>query len=86
MNIDLFFLAERGKFKIVPMNILELNFEKTWRGGERQTIYNMQGFRDTGFNVSLLCCKDCPLEARAEAEGFETFSFHNIFGALFGNV
>jgi glycosyltransferase involved in cell wall biosynthesis len=83
MNIHLFFLAESGKFKIVPMNILELNFEKTWRGGERQTIYNMQGFRDTGFHVSLLCCKDCPLEARAEAEGFETFSFHNIFGALF---
>jgi glycosyltransferase involved in cell wall biosynthesis len=65
------------------MHILELNFEKTWRGGERQTLYNMQGFRNFGHQVSLLCCKNSPLEAKAKAEGFKTFSFHNIFSAFF---
>jgi len=65
------------------MDILELNFEKTWRGGERQTLYNMQGFRNSEHEVSLLCCKNSPLEAKAKAEGFKTFSFHNIFGAFF---
>jgi glycosyltransferase involved in cell wall biosynthesis len=64
------------------MNILELNFERLWRGGERQTLYNMIGFRKAGINVALLCRKDCPLEVKAKAEGFETFAFSNIFGAI----
>jgi len=65
------------------MNILELNFERTWRGGERQTLYNMQGFRNSGYNVYLLCYKGSPLEIKALAEGFKTFGFKNIFGAFF---
>ncbi|MGZ3809616.1 MAG: glycosyltransferase family 4 protein [Bacteriovorax sp.] len=65
------------------MKILELNFERTWRGGERQTIYNMLGFRTAGVSVSLLCRKGYPLEAKAKAEGFDVFSFSNIFGAFF---
>jgi glycosyltransferase involved in cell wall biosynthesis len=64
------------------MNILELNFERTWRGGERQTIYNMQGFRDAGHNVVLLCRKGYPLEVKARAEGFEVKAFKNIFGVI----
>lgn len=64
------------------MDILELNFERTWRGGERQTLYNMQGFRNSGHKVSLLCCRNSPLEAKAKAEGFKTFSFNNIFSAF----
>jgi len=65
------------------MNILELNFEKTWRGGERQTLYNMQGFKNSGHQVFLLCFKNSPLEAKAKAEGFKVFSFNNIFNAFF---
>lgn len=64
------------------MNILELNFERTWRGGERQTLYNMTGFRYAGHNVVLLCRKDYPLEAKAVAEGFRVAAFKNIFGAI----
>jgi glycosyltransferase involved in cell wall biosynthesis len=65
------------------MNILELNFEKTWRGGERQTLYNMMGFRNAGHQVSLLCSKRGPLEARAKEEGFKTYAFSNVFSAFF---
>jgi len=64
------------------MKILELNFERTWRGGERQTLYNMQGFRNAKQHVTLICRKGFPLEARSREEGFVTCSFNNIFGVL----
>lgn len=64
------------------MHILELNFERSWRGGERQTLYNMQGFRQLGVTVHLLCRKGYPLQQQAEADGFTCFGFHNIFGVL----
>jgi len=64
------------------MTILELNFEKSWRGGERQTLYNMQGFRNTGIKVHLLCRKNSPLESKAIAAGFTVHSFNSVFGVV----
>lgn len=64
------------------MKVLELNFERTWRGGERQTLYNMQGFRNAEQDVTLICRKGFPLEARSREEQFTTHSFNNIFGVL----
>lgn len=63
--------------------ILELNFERGWRGGERQTMYTMSGFKEAGINVELLCRKNYPLEKKANEKGFKTQSFSNIFGVLF---
>jgi glycosyltransferase involved in cell wall biosynthesis len=65
------------------MRILELNFEKTWRGGERQTIYSLQGFADAGIDVALLCRKNTPLEKNAVAKGYKVYAFNTIFGVLF---
>jgi glycosyltransferase involved in cell wall biosynthesis len=65
------------------ISILEMNFERDWRGGEHQTLYNMIGFKNAGFNISLLCKKNSELEIRAKNKGFETFGFNNIFGAFF---
>jgi len=64
------------------MNILELNFEKSWRGGERQTLYNMQGFRNAGITVELICRKGSPLEIKASKEGFTVYSFGSVFGVI----
>ncbi|CAN5143713.1 glycosyltransferase family 4 protein [soil metagenome] len=47
------------------MHILEVNTEKTWRGGERQTWYNIKGFRDTFQKVELLCLEGFPLEEKS---------------------
>ena len=47
------------------MKILQVNTEKTWRGGERQTLYNIQGFLQTGHEVELLCKKNFPLYQKA---------------------
>ncbi len=48
------------------MKILQVNTEKTWRGGERQTYYNIQGFLQQGHEVELLCRKDFPLHKKAK--------------------
>lgn len=65
------------------MRILELNFEKSWRGGERQTLYNMQGFRKAGISTDLICRKNAALEARAAADGFTVHSFGSVAGVIF---
>jgi len=64
------------------MNILELNFERTWRGGERQTIYNISGFLKEGHSVTVLCRKGFPLEQHAIAEGCSVRSFSHIGGVI----
>jgi glycosyltransferase involved in cell wall biosynthesis len=48
------------------MHILEVNTEKTWRGGERQTWYNIKGFRDAAQKVDLLCLGGFPLEEKTK--------------------
>lgn len=65
------------------LRVLELNFERGWRGGERQTLYTVQGLSREGMQVSVLCRKDCPLEARTRGEGYAVHAFKNVFGALF---
>ena len=48
------------------MKILQVNTEKTWRGGERQTFYNIQGFLQQGHEVELLCRKNFPLHQKTK--------------------
>ena len=50
------------------MKILQLNFEKGWRGGERQTLYCMRAFRKAGHEVELMCRRGRPA-GRARAPG-----------------
>ncbi len=64
------------------MNILQLNFEKGWRGGERQTLYCMRAFRAAGHQVELLCRAGGPLEARAGEEAFTAHGVRNVPGQL----
>lgn len=52
------------------MRILQLNFERGWRGGERQTMYCMRQFRAAGHEVALLARRGGKLAERALAEGF----------------
>jgi glycosyltransferase involved in cell wall biosynthesis len=43
------------------MRILELNTERTWRGGERQTIYDVLGYKLQGNESLVICRKGFPL-------------------------
>ncbi len=65
------------------MTIVELNFERSWRGGEQQTLYNIQGFLQKGFEVELVCRKGSALEKRALVENITVHSFNSILGVFF---
>jgi glycosyltransferase involved in cell wall biosynthesis len=61
------------------MRILQLNLERGWRGGERQTLLSMQGFRAAGHEVGLLARRGGALEHAARQAGF---TVHLCDGAL----
>lgn len=60
------------------MKILQLNFEKGWRGGERQTLYCMLAYRNARHEVELLTRAGSPLGERARAEGFVVHECANV--------
>lgn len=62
------------------MRILQLNFEKGWRGGERQTLLSMQQFRDAGHDVALLARRDAELARAALNEGFVVHQADSVAG------
>ncbi|HRL22345.1 MAG TPA: glycosyltransferase family 4 protein [Alcaligenes sp.] len=51
------------------MRILQLNFERGWRGGERQTLLTLQHLQEAGHQVSLLARRGEELARRARAAG-----------------
>lgn len=64
------------------MKVLALNLEKTWRGGERQTLFNAIGLRNQGVNVEILCRKDSELSFNAKDNGFEILEFSRGFSVI----
>lgn len=60
------------------MRILQLNFERGWRGGERQTLMSMQQFRDAGHDVQLLARAGGTLAKSAKADGFTVHECGNV--------
>jgi glycosyltransferase involved in cell wall biosynthesis len=64
------------------VKILQVNTEKTWRGGERQTLYNIQGFLQKGHEVELLCRKNFPLHQKAKDLGIPIHPVNNGLQAI----
>jgi glycosyltransferase involved in cell wall biosynthesis len=64
------------------MKILEINTEKTWRGGERQTYYNIQGMRQLGLELELLCRKRFPLSEKATELKIPVHQVKGVFDAI----
>ena len=54
---------------LVAMNILHLNNEKSWRGGERQTLLLAAGLRACGIGSVIACRSDGPLARKALEAG-----------------
>lgn len=65
------------------MRILQLNIERGWRGGERQTLLCMQQFRDAGHQVELVARRGEALSKAAAAEGFGVHEVGGAGGLLF---
>ncbi len=66
------------------MNILHLNNEKTWRGGERQTLLLATGLRKLGVRSVIGCRSDGLLAAQARAAQLATLPIpgNNFSAAL----
>lgn len=64
------------------MHVLQLNTEKGWRGGERQTLLVMEGLRTAGVAVTLLCLRNRPLWHRARAAQFSVVGVRGAVAAL----
>ena len=64
------------------MKILELNLERGWRGGERQTLWSAMRFRDAGHDVSLLAREGEPLALAAAEAGLRVHGLQGSAQAL----
>lgn len=62
------------------MRILLLNFEKGWRGGERQTLLSLQQFRTAGHDVALLARRGAELARAALQEGIVVYEEDSVAG------
>ncbi len=51
----------------LAVKILQINTEKGWRGGERQTYYHLEGLLAKGQEVHLLCRKDAAFHQKAKS-------------------
>lgn len=60
------------------LRILQINFERGWRGGERQTLLSMQAFRAAGHDVALLARAGGDLASRAQDSGFTVYPCSGI--------
>lgn len=61
------------------MKILQINMENGWRGGESQTLYAMEHFRQAGHEVELLARTNGELALRAGARGFKVHTHKEAF-------
>jgi len=64
------------------MKILQVNTEKTWRGGERQTLYLLKAFKQKGHSVALLTLKNSPLHINAMKNNIKVFAINSYLSAL----
>ena len=55
------------------MNILHINTERTWRGGEQQTLNLLIGLIQRRVNCHLVCQAGSPMAERAVSAGGEVF-------------
>ena len=58
------------------MKILHLNTERTWRGGEQQTLHLLQGLSDHGISCHLVSQPDSPMTQRAAQAGIRVIPVH----------
>lgn len=54
--------------------VLHINTERTWRGGEQQTMYLLDGLRAAGFETALLAKEGGVIAERADKSGHRVFT------------
>jgi glycosyltransferase involved in cell wall biosynthesis len=64
------------------MRVLHINNERTWRGGERQTLLTALEQRRQGVDARLACRRGSPLEGAAQAEGLPVLALSTSVPAV----
>lgn len=64
------------------MRILHLNLERSWRGGERQTLFTLLGLQQSGHNVALFARTGSELAQAAQAKGIKTYCCRSTWSLL----
>lgn len=64
------------------MKILQVNTEKTWRGGERQTLYTLEGLISKGIDCQLMAIKNSLMHQKAEAIGIHVIAVEGMSDTL----
>lgn len=54
------------------MKILHIDTERSWRGGEQQLIYLVEGLKKRGYHCAVLCQPVTPLAQRSREMGLKT--------------
>jgi len=65
--------------------ILHISSHHTWRGGEQQVSYLIQGLRNYNCLQWVLCAEGNAMEAYCEQNGIPHYSYENIFRKSFKN-
>lgn len=76
-----------------PLCILHVNSARTWRGGERQTLWLCQGLGQRGHKIFLACQPNSDLHERADAAGitvcpvvmrgeWDAWAVRNLIGSI----
>jgi len=68
------------------MNILHISTAKSWRGGERQIHFLMEGLASKGDNVYLMCPDESELKNRARTVYIDQVSYANGWNHILGNI
>jgi len=64
------------------VKILQVNTEKTWRGGERQTLYTLESLISQGVDCQLMALKGSLMYKRAVAMGISIIAIESMTDAL----
>jgi glycosyltransferase involved in cell wall biosynthesis len=64
------------------MRVLQVNTERTWRGGERQTLYTLEGLISQGIDCQLMALKNSLMHQRAIAMGISVIAVESMMDAL----
>ena len=64
------------------MKILQVNTERTWRGGERQTLYTLESLNSQGVDCQLMTLKGSLMHQKAEELGIHIIVVEGMLDAL----
>jgi glycosyltransferase involved in cell wall biosynthesis len=64
------------------VRILQVNTEKTWRGGERQTLYTIESLISQGVDCQLMALKNSLMHQKAEVLGIHVITVESMSDTL----